>query len=149
MGQEEDLHKVHCVQSWWISLFSHDSEELLVNLCMVEIGHSPHTSLLLLFLKAKTERKQILERWRHKAERHHHIKHGPFGCFPWLLCATSRKIWRVWHSQGTLLWRKIKTFSYFVYLLLYNEPWYLVLWHHVCKEIPHWRRVKCPSCWLL
>jgi len=28
MGQEENLHKVHCVQSWWISLFHNDSEEL-------------------------------------------------------------------------------------------------------------------------
>jgi hypothetical protein len=124
-------------------------KSFLVNPCMVGIGHSPHTSLLLLFLKAKTERKQILEHWRHKTECDHHIKRGPFGCFQWLLCATSRKMWRVWHSQGRLLWRKIKTFSYFVYLLLYSEPWYLVLWHHVCKEILHWRRVKCPSCWLL
>jgi len=35
-------------------------KSFLANPCMVEIDHSPHTSLLL-FLKAKTERKQILE----------------------------------------------------------------------------------------
>jgi hypothetical protein len=66
-------------------------KSFLVNPCMVEMGHSPHTSLLL-FLKAKTERKQILERLRHKAEHDPRIKHGPFGCFQWLLCATSRKM---------------------------------------------------------
>jgi len=67
-------------------------KSFLVNPCMVEISHSPHTSLLLLFLKAKTERKQILECWRHKAEHDHHIIHGPVGCFQWLLCAASRKM---------------------------------------------------------
>lgn len=52
----------------------------------------PHTSWLLLFLEAKTERKQISGRWWHQAEHDHHIKDGSFGWLQCMVYAASRKV---------------------------------------------------------